>query len=40
MYCDCSAHKKAIKAKAIRLKNLLSLAVAFFAFWAISYTIL
>jgi hypothetical protein len=37
MYCDRSAYyQKAIKATARQLKNPHSLAVAFFAFWAIN----
>ena len=38
MYCDRSAYyQKAIKATARRFKINNSLAVAFFAFWAISF---
>ena len=38
MYCDRSAYyQKAIKATARQLFNLLELAVAFFAFWVISF---
>ena len=41
MYCDRSAYyQKAIKATARQLKNKHVLAVAFFAFWALTNTAL